>query len=73
MPASAYELCPRAQAAVSPLCETKKHFLVCRSAVLTYLMKPSMDAVTHIRGLIEVVDEDDEAPPVVLEAPSTMS
>ena len=32
-----------------------------------------MDAVTHIRGLIEVVDEDDEALPVVLEAPSTMS
>ena len=50
MPARAYELCPRAQAAVKPLCETKKHFLVYRSAVLTCLINPSIEAVTHIKA-----------------------
>ena len=50
IPASAYEFCPRAQAAVNPLYETKKHFLVYRSAVLTCLIKPSIEAVTHIRA-----------------------
>ena len=54
MPASAYELCPRAVAAVSPLWLTKKHFFVYRSAVLHILMKPSIEAVTHMRGLITV-------------------
>ena len=55
IPASAYELWPRAVAAVSPLYETKKHFLVYKSAVLNYLMNPSIEAVTHIKGLITVL------------------